>query len=377
VPTTSYWLSEPYEALPRKTLPGPPDVAVVGGGITGCSCALALGEAGMRVRLYDAREIAGGASGRNGGFALRGAAAPYPVMVESLGRERAAELWRWTERAVDDLAGAAGDAFRRTGSLRLATDDDERDELEEELRALRADGFTVEWVDELEPSVRARYPAAILHPADGVLQPARLVRRLAARAARAGVEIREHTRVGAAAATGAETVVVATDGYPSGLLGPLEGLIVPTRGQVIATEPVPERLFEIPHYGRHGFDYWHQARDGRIVAGGFRDVSLHEEFTAEEATTASVQGALEEFVDSLVGRSLRVDYRWAGIFGLVLDFLPVVGRVPGDDSLWVAGGYSGHGNVLGFACGRLVAEAVLGRADPLLDLFEPNRLVAV
>jgi gamma-glutamylputrescine oxidase len=377
VPTTSYWLSEPYEALPRKTLPGPPDVAVVGGGITGCSCALALGEAGMRVRLYDAREIAGGASGRNGGFALRGAAAPYPVMVESLGRERAAELWRWTERAVDDLAGAAGDAFRRTGSLRLAADDDERDELEEELRALRADGFTVEWVDELEPSVRARYPAAILHPADGVLQPARLVRRLAARAARAGVEIREHTRVGAAAATGAETVVVATDGYPSGLLGPLEGLIVPTRGQVIATEPVPERLFEIPHYGRHGFDYWHQARDGRIVAGGFRDVSLHEEFTAEEATTASVQGALEEFVDSLVGRSLRVDYRWAGIFGLVLDFLPVVGRVPGDDSLWVAGGYSGHGNVLGFACGRLVAEAVLGRADPLLDLFEPNRLVAV
>jgi gamma-glutamylputrescine oxidase len=377
VPTTSYWLSEPYEALPRKTLPGPPDVAVVGGGITGCSCALALGDAGMRVRLYDAREIAGGASGRNGGFALRGAAAPYPVMVESLGRERAAELWRWTERAVDDLAGAAGDAFRRTGSLRLATDDDERDELEEELRALRADGFTVEWVDELEPSVRARYPAAILHPADGVLQPARLVRRLAARAARAGVEIREHTRVGAAAATGAETVVVATDGYPSGLLGPLEGLIVPTRGQVIATEPVPERLFEIPHYGRHGFDYWHQARDGRIVAGGFRDVSLHEEFTAEEATTASVQGALEEFVDSLVGRSLRVDYRWAGIFGLVLDFLPVVGRVPGDDSLWVAGGYSGHGNVLGFACGRLVAEAVLGRADPLLDLFEPNRLVAV
>jgi glycine/D-amino acid oxidase-like deaminating enzyme len=43
--------------------------------------------------------------------------------------------------------------------------------------------------------------------------------------------------------------------------------------------------------------------------------------------------------------------------------------------MWVAGGYSGHGNVLGFACGRLVAEAILGRHDPLLDLFEPDRLV--
>ena len=176
--------------------------------------------------------------------------------------------------------------------------------------------------------------------------------------------------------TGAETVVVATDGYPSGLLGELEGLIVPTRGQVIATEPIEERLFDVPHYGRHGFDYWHQAPDGRIVAGGFRDVSLDTEFTAEEVTTPRVQVALERFVSSFMGRPLEIDYRWAGIFGMVFDFVPVVGRVPGRDELWVAGGYSGHGNVLGFACGRLVARAILGDRDPLLDLFEPGRLLA-
>ena len=41
---------------------------------------------------------------------------------------------------------------------------------------------------------------------------------------------------------------------------------------------------------------------------------------------------------------------------MVMDFLPVVGPVPGLDNVWVAGGYSGHGNVLGFACGELVAE---------------------
>jgi glycine/D-amino acid oxidase-like deaminating enzyme len=169
--------------------------------------------------------------------------------------------------------------------------------------------------------------------------------------------------------------VVATDGYPSGLLGAIEGLIVPTRGQVIATEPLAERLFEAPHYGRHGFDYWHQAADGRIVAGGFRDVSLDQEFTAEEALTDEVQAALSDFVNGLVGRKLRIDYRWAGIFGLVLDFLPVVGPVPGVPGAWVTGGYSGHGNVLGFACGRLVARAILGDRDPLLDLFEPARLL--
>jgi len=373
--TTPYWLVEPAEPVPRVELDGPPAVAVVGGGITGCSCALALAEAGVSVRLYEAREIAGGASGRNGGFALRGGAAPYPVTAESIGRERAASLWRWTEIELVALSELAGDAFRPTGSLRLATDDAERAELEGEYEALREDGFAVEWRDELPPPLAGRYPAAIFHPPDGLLQPARLVRRLARRAAEAGVQIREHTRVDAPKETGAPTVVVATDGYPSGLLGPLEGFIVPTRGQVIATEPIAERLFEIPHYGRHGFDYWHQAQDGRIVAGGFRDVSLQDEFTTEEVTTPGVQEALETFVADLVGRPVRVDHRWAGIFGMVFDFLPVVGRVPGRDGLWVAGGYSGHGNVLGFACGRLVARAVLGERDPLLDLFEPSRLL--
>ena len=373
--TTSYWLEDAHEPPRKVRLSAPPDVAIVGGGITGCSCALALAEAGLRVRLYESREIAGGASGRNGGFALRGGAAPYPVMVESIGRDGAAALWHWTEQALVDLASKAGDAFRPTGSLRLAADEEERGELEDEYDALRGDGFSVEWRDALPPPLTGRYPAAIFHPPDGVLQPARAVRRVAALAAEAGVEIHEHTHVSSVEETGAETVVVATDGYPSGLLGELEGLIVPTRGQVIATEPIPERLFEIPHYGRHGFDYWHQTSDGRIVAGGFRDVSLQDEFTADEVTTPIVQEALESFVEDLVGRRLRVDHRWAGIFGMVFDFLPVVGRVPGEDGRWVAGGYSGHGNVLGFACGRLVARAILDDRDPLLDLFEPVRLL--
>jgi D-amino-acid dehydrogenase len=60
---------------------------------------------------------------------------------------------------------------------------------------------------------------------------------------------------------------------------------------------------------------------------------------------------------------------------MVFDFVPVVGQVPGADGLWMAGGYSGHGNVLGFGCGRLVARAIIGDRDPLLDAFEPARLL--
>src|SRR5205085_3810531 len=115
------------------------------------------------------------------------------------------------------------------------------------------------------------------------VHPARWVRRLAAQAAEAGVEIRERSHVESLDDLDAPQVVVATDGYPSGLLGQLEGLIVPTRGQMIATEPLGERLFERPHYSRHGFDYWQQTPDGRILAGGFRDADMDTEFTTEEA----------------------------------------------------------------------------------------------
>jgi len=82
----------------------------------------------------------------------------------------------------------------------------------------------------------------VFHPRDGALHPGRWVRRLAIRAAEAGVEICQRSRVESLDELEGERVVVATDGYPSGLLGELEGLIVPTRGQMLATEPLPDRL---------------------------------------------------------------------------------------------------------------------------------------
>jgi gamma-glutamylputrescine oxidase len=373
--TTPYWLEEPAEPLPQRPPDGPPDIVVVGGGITGCSCALTLARAGKRVRLHEARSIAEGASGRNGGFALRGGAAAYHDAREWIGAERARDFWAWTEGYLERIEELGGDAFRRTGSLRLADDETERDEMQAEVDALRSDGFEAEWIDEPGGPLAGKFPAAIFHPPDGVLHPARLVRRVALAAVEAGAEIRERERIETPDGIDADAVVVATDGYPSGLLGPLEGLIVPTRAQMLATDPLPELWFERPHYGRHGFDYWHQRPDGTLLVGGFRDVSMESEFTAEEGVTEPIQQALERFVAGLVGFRPEVRNRWSGIFGLVTDLMPVVGRVPGEERLWVAGGYSGHGMVLGFACGDLVAQALLDEPTPLLELFAPDRLM--
>jgi glycine/D-amino acid oxidase-like deaminating enzyme len=350
-------------------------VAIVGGGVTGCACALRLAEAGKRVRLVEAREIAGGASGRNGGFALRGGAPAYDVARRGLGAGQAQALWALTERYLDRLEQLAGDAFRRTGSLRLAADSAEATELEAEYEALRADGFAVEWRRELPEPLAGRFDGAIFHPPDGSLQPARWVRRLAARALDAGAELREHQRVESLDALEADHLVIATDGYTEGLVPELDAAIRPTRGQVLVTEPLERRLFVCPHYTRHGYDYWQQTPEGRLVAGGFRDKALEHEHTAEETTTPLIQGYLEQFVAGLLGEEPRFEHRWAGIFGTTEDRLPLVGRVPSRDNLWVAAGYSGHGNVLGLACGELVAGAILGKPAPELELFDPARLL--
>jgi gamma-glutamylputrescine oxidase len=374
--TSSYWLDEEWSRPAVNRLPGHVDVAVIGGGVTGCACACALAEAGRRVRLLEAREIAGGASGRNGGFALRGGSPPYDEARVNLGGTRARALWRLSERYLDRLAELAGDAFRRTGSLRLAADADERAELETEYGALREDGFAVEWLDDLPAPLAGRFDGAIFHPGDGSLQPARWVRRLAARAAVAGVELREGHRVESLDELEADQVVLATDGYTRGLLRELDEAVRPVRGQVLVTEPLARDLFPYPHSARHGYDYWQQTLDQRLVLGGFRDKAPDHEHTREERTTPLIQGNLERFAAELIGVRPRITHRWAGIFGVTRDRLPLAGQAPGRDGLWVACGYSGHGNVLGLACGELVAGAILGRPAPELELFDSARLLA-
>jgi len=371
--TESYWLAEPAQVLAAAHVEGRADVAIVGAGVTGCACALALAEGGLRVRVHEARRVASGASGRNGGFALRGGAMPYPLARRELGGEKATELWRLTEHYLDRMEQLAGDALRRVGSLRLA-DAEELDDVRAEYEALREDGFDTDWIDRLEPPLNELFVAAIRHSGDGALQPARWVRRLAAQAVAAGAAIIEESRVESLDALDADHVVIATDGYTRDLLEPLDRAIRPVRGQVLATEPIARRLFDCPHYARHGFDYWQQTPEGNLVLGGRRDASLEEEHTGEEAVTDAIQRELEGLAELLLGQPPRIAHRWSGIFGATEDRLPLAGPIPGRDGLWVAAGYSGHGNVLGLACGELVAGAILGRPPPELQLFDPARL---
>jgi gamma-glutamylputrescine oxidase len=368
-----YWFEE-REPFPRRLPEGHVEVAVVGGGVTGCSCALTLASAGRSVRVYEARELGSGASGRNGGFGLWGGAMAYDRARKQLGDAAAKRYWELTARYVDRLAELAGDAYRRVGSFRVAVDDSERGEIRAEYAALREDGFDADWIEELEGRPGELFVGALFHPGDGALTPVRWIQRLARNAAEAGAELCEHAPVESLDELDADLVVVATDGYTNGLAPELDAAIRPVRNQVIATAPLDDLIYDRPYYGRHGYDYWQQLPDRRLIVGGRRDASLEAENTAAEALTPAVQRSLEELTRDLVGGELpEITHRWPGIFGLTADRLPLVGRL--DERVWVAAGYSGHGNVLGLACGDLVARAILGEGVPELTLFDPARVL--
>ena len=374
----SLWLDEDGDRqFAGASATGAPEVEIVGAGVTGLSCALTLALAGVAVRVHDARGVAGGASGRNAGFALRGTAIAYDEARLLLGAGVARELWELSEAALRRLEALAGDAFRPEGSLRLAADAAEREQIRAEYEALAADGFAAEWREPPAGGCGGRFHGGLFHPGDGAIHPLRWIRRLAAAALAAGADIAEGSQVERLAELGAPQVVVATDGYGAGLLPGLDGVITPARGQVIATEPVSPRTVACPHYARGGYDYWQQLPGGRLVVGGFRDSDPAGEATRDEGVTDAIQARLEALAAAVLGRPPRVTHRWSGTWGETPDRLPLVGPVAeapaGRPGVWVAAGYSGHGNVLGLACGDLVARAILGEPTPALAPFDPAR----
>ena len=131
--STSLWQSElnkSGKALSSSALQGTLDteVAVIGAGITGTATALWLARSGVQVTVLEARSIAAGASGRNGGFISYGTTASYTNTIQRYGREQARRLWAFTIRNheliknfIDELEQSGwACSYRRNGSLKLA-----------------------------------------------------------------------------------------------------------------------------------------------------------------------------------------------------------------------------------------------------------------
>ena len=384
--TLPYWLDAPYEARPPLAGRVEAEVCVIGGGVGGLSCARTLAERGVDTIVLERTTIAGGASGRNGGFLLAGVAAFHNDARELYGHEHARRLYASTLSAQQEIYELAarlgiGDAVREVGSLRVAVSEDEAERVSGQVAALKEDGFPAELVgrDELPPVLRRRGLCACLVDHDAALHPARWYRALAGAAEQAGARIFEGTAVrGPVPAPGegelvtgegsvrARHVVVAADGALPALVPDYEGRVRPRRLHMVASEPMEQHIVDQLVYPRWGFEYFQQRRDGRLLLGGFSDLDGPASYTDREEGSDEVWARLEAYLRDELGLDTRVSHRWVGVVGYTEDQLPYVGEVPGRPGLYVAGGYSGHGNLPGYVAGQEIADLITGReVEPL------------
>jgi glycine/D-amino acid oxidase-like deaminating enzyme len=63
---------------------------------------------------------------------------------------------------------------------------------------------------------------------------------------------------------------------------------------------------------------------------------------------------------------VRIDYEWGGKIGIVLNRVPLLGRI--GDNVWYCQGYSGHGVNVTHIMAEVMTDAFEGRRD-VFDLF--------
>jgi gamma-glutamylputrescine oxidase len=386
--TTPYWLDAPYDARAPLADDVEVEALVIGAGVGGVSCARRLAQHGIDTLVVERGTVAGGASGRNGGFLLAGIAAFHVDARERLGAERARALYQRTldaQQEVYELAAELGadETVRRVGLVRASASEEEAEHVRRHAEALSADGFPAQLLEhgELPPALRRGFLNGCLTENDGVLHPARWIRALASAAEQAGTRICEGTPVqapvhppyeadvlAAGSTVRAKHVIVASDGALPELVPHYDGRVRARRLHMVATEPLRERVLERPLYSRWGHEYAQQTPDGRVLAGGFSDVDAAGSYTDRDEGSAAVWRRVEDWLRAQLAVYARVTHRWIGTVGYSDDGLPYAGAVPDAPGLYVLGGYSGHGNVPGYLAGQEVADLVAGSgAEPLFD----------
>ena len=347
----------------------PPGAIVIGAGLVGLASTLALVERGVRVVLLadvrrgEASPAAGGilapsvdpVEGAAHAFALA-ARDRFPRFVARLARDSGVDVW-----------------LQQEGVLHLAETLDDAMLMQASVATVGGEWLDTEALARAEPAL-ARFPGAVLHPDDGVVNNLVLMRALKTRLGRdnrvtvvpdaaealafrdGGVEVR--TRTGGVIA--APTVVLAGGAWSPHLEGlPRPIPVAPARGQMLS---VAATLVHRPVIGRDG--YLVPRGDGRTLLGGTMEQVGYEASTTPEGL-ARVRSLCERLCPA-TARAKTLN-GWAGLRPMSPDLKPIIGRDPDAPALIYACGHSRNGVLLSPLTGEVVAQLASG-LTPELDL---------
>jgi glycine/D-amino acid oxidase-like deaminating enzyme len=407
-----------------------PDAVVVGAGIVGAACALALAREGLRVLSLDGGCAGGGATAAGmGHLVVMDDSEPQMALTSY-------SLRLWSELAAELPADCEDDPC---GTLWLADGAGEMAQVDAKARSYRAHGVAAEVLDAAqlaaaEPHLRPGLAGALRVPGDRVIYPPNAARFLLARAADHGAQLWERfhvARLGSGWVEGhgeriSAAIVINAAGAAAPALTP--GLpIVPRKGHLVITDRYPglcrHQLVELGYlksaHGALAGSSAHEALAGPSAHGALAGSSAHgalAESSAHEALAASsphdglagaslpnptgtvafnvqpratgqlLVGSSRElagwdarFNHALAGRMIdralaflpslggaKALRGWVGFRPATPDHLPLIGAWPQVPGLWIAGGHEGLGITTSLATGHLLADLICGRR-PAID----------
>ena len=390
------------------------EVIVIGGGIAGTSAAYHLAEHGRNVTLLERGEIASEASGVNaGGIGALGWG--HIPNLESHLTMGSLEIFRDLQlRLGYDIE------FRASGALQAIQNAVQYEYARDYVLSSKSRGYSLELltVNEsrgLEPGLNPELAGAVYSPLRAQADPRKATGSLASAAAHLGAQVltgRDVTGITRLAdgtfrvacpgeVHNAKQLVLAAGAW-CGPLGEMLGIqipIVPVRGQMWATEPLPPRVFhslssvesslhwktspgggsappELTHKGprrvtRHL--YGRQTRDGEIIFGGDRQMAAYDKTIDDNGIEVNFGQAAE--VLPFLGRH-SISRTWSGLMPFSLDGKPIIGKIPQTDGLYIVSGLASSGFGRGPMAGKLIADYIhTGHRHPVLSESDPARCV--
>jgi glycine/D-amino acid oxidase-like deaminating enzyme len=388
----SIWQSRPAPRVSHHPLDRnvETDALIIGAGITGAMVADCLAEAGLRVVIADKRGAAKGSTTASTALVQHEIDTPLIHLVRKIGKTDAIRAWRRSRLAVDAIAARLSELdvrdARRRGSLYLAGNLLDRDELDREHDARRAAGLASRYLNGKE--LRARFGitrrAALLSYDSLVIDPREATLALLKAACARKTTIYSPAEIVDIDAKSAGVTATATNGqrirsrhliFATGYELPDR---VPRRGHkiistwAIATVRQPRRLW--PEQctiweASEPYLYLRTTSDGRIICGGEDEDFFDED--RRDALLARKTKVLQRKLKRLIPHAnTSVDFAWTGSFGSSATGLPRVGRVPKMPNCWVALGYGGNGTTYARIAADVICGALTGRPDADADLYD-------
>jgi len=389
-----YWptTAEPVE-VPKAHGEIRADVAVIGAGFAGLSCALHMAEAGADVVVLEAEFPGWGASGRNGGFCcLGGTAASDDALRRSYG-EAARKEWCQAELASVEFAR---DLMARheidvdmhsEGENLMAHTRKAAQGFEARARQVEADfGVTPTITPEAELSqngMRGPFFAAMTTPIGVAVNPFKYVNGLARAAMRAGVRIFGQSPVRRIDRSGdytlgtdhaqirARRIVVATNGYSSDDLPDwMRARYLPTQSNVIVTREMTDEELQAQGWttnqmcydDRFFLHYFRLMPNKRMLFGMRAGLRCSPEGDAHMLNV--IKGHFDRMFPAW--SHVEAEHYWNGLLSISWDRTPYTGAIPGMEGAFTSLSYHGNGVAMASYAGALLADQVLERPSTRL-----------